>query len=170
MAQTRGSSQHFILHGLFRLGLLKEKPWWGPEPGGCPGKGIRCHRKWGRALENREVSAKWEVVPTQRLQSCSTAPTWAAGECQTSRATSCLGFSSLPDFISGKAGWKDWLQAGGIQGGSVEAPFIKAWLNQGVKSEVISLLNSTDSFFLCIPTISAFLEFQPGAPTQLCLS
>lgn len=51
MAQTQGSSQHFIL---FRLCLLKGKPWRGQSPG----KGIRCCRKRGRALEDREVSAK----------------------------------------------------------------------------------------------------------------
>lgn len=77
MSQPRGSSQHFILHGLFRLGLLKENPGGGQNLGcalgsvsGATGKREELWRT-GRCLQNE----KWSP-----LRGCRAAPQHPLGQ------------------------------------------------------------------------------------------
>lgn len=151
MSQTRGSSQHFILHGLFRLGLLKENPGGGQNLGcalgsvsGATGKREELWRT-RRCLQNE----KWSP-----LRGCRAAPQHPLGQQVNVRHREPWGgFSFLPEFISGKADWKDWLQSGRIRWGLVKAVFIKSGSGRVSKlsCKVVLLLNSTDSFFLVHP-------------------
>lgn len=102
MAQSRGSSQHFILHGLFRLGLLQE------NPGGGQNLGCALARVSGATGNREELWRTGRCLRNEKwcpLRGCRAAPRHPLGQQASARhqgPRASLAFLSFLNLYQGR--------------------------------------------------------------------